>query len=563
METPQTRLQSIFPPSFLLVPSVTALFSVAGCTRLDVAPPAPPPLVVAVEQREVWVRNFNPFLPLNTARWPTYGGVLEPLMIFNVVRGVFEPWLATGYEWDETDHVVVFSLRQGVRWSDGRPLTPDDVVFTFNLMRGHPEIDDAGVWGFLSEVRAQGDNSVAFVFKHAFVPGLESLAVQSIVPEHIWKDVVDPTSFTNETPVGTGPFTEVVRFEDTVYELGPNPYYWQGTLGVTGLRMPSFSSNDDVLEALLAGEVDWSGNFVSDVENTYVAQDPEHRGFWSPLIAGPIFLYANTTRAPFDEVKVRKALSMAIDRERLVRGPMQGYTRPADATGLGDAQERFRSQEEADQGTWVQYDTLAAAGELDGAGYPRGGTGARGPTGGMPWSFEIMVPKGWTDWVEASQMIAERLSAIGVPVSTTQLPQPEWFDRLRRGDFDLSIGWSYSGPSPYFFYRWLMSTASVLPLGRPAQNNWHRFGHPEADVLLEAIELTHDEDIQGELFRQLQGKFVELAPALPLFPGPSWGTFNSLRYEGFPTEDDPYVRLSPNHQPECLLVLTKLKPRLR
>ena len=107
----------------------------------------------------------------------------------------------------------------------------------------------------------------------------------------------------------------------------------------------------------------------------------------------------------------------------------------------------------------------------------------------------------------------------------------------------------------------LMSTSTALPVGEMSTGNWHRFGDAQADALLQAFEMTNEPDVQTKLIHQLQQRFVEMCPAIPLFLAPSWGTYTSARYVGFPTEADPYARLSPNSQPDCLLVLDRLRPR--
>jgi len=430
------------------------------------------------------------------------------------------------------------------------------------MIRDHPELDFFGVWEFLGEVAAPDPLTVTFTFQHTFVPGFEYLAHLPIVPHHIWEGVEDPLAFTNPEPVATGPFTQVLHFDDTVWELGRNPHYWQeGKPAVSRLRFPIYSSNDEVVSALKAGELDWTGNFIPNVEEEYVSLDPEHHISWSPLIGGPVFLYLNTTVVPFDRVEVRKALSMAIDRQELVEIAMQGMTRQANATGLGDGNKQYYSQDAIERGTWVQLDPQAAEAALDAAGFPRGTDGRRGPRGGEPFSFEIIVPSGWSDWVVATRLIADQLNQAGVAVTVNPIPHPEWWDKVLRGEFDLSMGFITIGATPYGSYRWLMSTASVLPVGERATSNWHRFGDEQATALIEAIEMTREEDVQKELFHQLQLRFVELAPAIPLFLGPVWGTCNSTRFEGFPSADNPYIPLSPNSQPSCIKVLTELRPR--
>ena len=119
--------------------------------------------------------------------------------------------------------------------------------------------------------------------------------------------------FTDPNPIGTGPFTEITLFTNQVWELGKNPNYWQkGKPKIEKLRFPAFLSNEQATLALIKGEVDWSGNFIPAIDRIFVSKDPAHNSYWFPKSGGSIFLYLNTTKAPFDNIDFRKAVSMAI-----------------------------------------------------------------------------------------------------------------------------------------------------------------------------------------------------------------------------------------------------------
>lgn len=546
----------------LALAAALAPVALGACAR-ERPPPPPGVLVVSVEQEASWIRNFNPLTPATAARWPTLAGVYEPLMIYSGIRGEFVPWLATGHAWDAAHRRLRLALRPGVRWSDGRPFGAADVAFTFDLLRRFPALDKRGLWGFLSAVRADGPLAVEVEFSRVFVPGFEDVVAQLIVPEHVWRGVADPVAFANEAPVGTGPFTEVRVFQNQVYELGRNPHYWQpGRPRLEALRFPAYPSNERANLALVFGEADWAGNFVPAIDRVFLARDPAHHAAWQPLTGTAIFLYANTTAAPYGDVRVRKALSMAVDRRLLVDVALYRYSRPADATGLSDAYAGWRDPEAA-AGDWVRLDAARAAALLDEAGLRRGPDGLRRLADGRPWRAEIMAVAGWSDWVRAAQVMARNLRAVGVDAAVRTYDFGAWFQRVQEGRFDLSLGWSFEGPTPYTFYRWLMASGTVRPVGEPAMANWHRYGSPRADRLLAAFEVAADPAEQRRLSAELQRLFSEEAPAIPLYPNPSWAAWSTARVEGFPTAAHPYADPSPNKfdRGETLLVLTELAPR--
>jgi peptide/nickel transport system substrate-binding protein len=447
-------------------------------------------LVVSQEQAASWIRNFNPLTTASAARWPTLAGIYEPLYVFNSVTAEYVPWLGVEHEWRDSNRVLRMTIRDSVMWSDGEGFDATDVAFTFNLMRDYPALDRRGVWDFLAEISVEDPWTVRFHFSRVFVPGLGDIAVQPIVPEHAWADVEDPVTYPNENPVATGPFTEIRMFRNQIYEIGKNPDYWQpGLPKIDALRFPAYPGNDRANLALVFDEVDWAGNFIPAIDRVYVDRDPENHRYWFPLTGSTVFLYANTAREPFDDRNVRKALSLAIDRELLVDVACFRYSRPADATGLSDAYASWHSQEVADAADWVEFDLDRANALLDAANLPRGEDGLRRGPDGSVLRYDILTVSGWSDWVRACQVIARNLDAVGIDTSVKSFDFGAWFQRVQEGDFDLCIGWSEEGATPYPFYRSLMGSETKKPPGENAGANWHRYSSSDADEALRAFEL--------------------------------------------------------------------------
>jgi peptide/nickel transport system substrate-binding protein len=523
-------------------------------------------MTVSHQQEPTWIRNFNPLLEQNSSRWPTQGGIFEPMLIYNTATGEIVPWLATGYEFSPDATAITFTLREGVTWSDGQPFTSKDVKFTLDYLIQHDALAGTegvrGVLPFIASVEAPDEKTAVVTFNQVFTPALYDIGEQMIIPEHIWKDVADPVTFANENPVGTGPFTEIAVFEDQVYEIHRNPNYWQeGKPFIDGIRAPVYSSNDAANLATVNGEVDHASNFIPDIEKTYVEKDPEHFHYWFPPVGSTVHLYANTTRKPFDDANVRKALSMAIDRAQIVAIAMYDYTHPSDATGLSDAYTTWRDQAAVDAGAeWVTLDVEKANAMLDAAGLTRDGDTRKLPDG-SPMSYDINVVSGWSDWVSACQIMAKNLEEVGIAAKVQTYDFAAWFDRVQRGDFDLSIGWSTGGPTPLNFYRGVMSSLSLQPIGELSAENWQRYASPEADELLKQFAATADQAEQQQIGNQLQMIYAENAPAIPLFPGPDWGEYNTMRFTDFPSAENPYALLAGYENPERLISLTTIKPQ--
>jgi len=523
-------------------------------------------MTINVEQVSTWMRNFNPFSP--DVRYPAHTGMYEPLMNYNKNTGELVPWLATGYAWNEDNTMLTFKIRQGVKWSDGEPFSAKDVLFTFNLLKNNPALATTATTilsDFVDSVSTPDDFTVEIKFKKVYTLALYDLANQYIVPEHIWKDVEDPVTFTNEDPVATGPFTEVTRFEDQIYVVEKNPYYWQeGKPYFQGLRYPAYPGNDQANMALVNGELDWAGNFVPDIEKTYVAKDPENFHYYFSG-GDTIMLYINPSLKPFDNPDIRKAVSMGIDRKMVVNIAMYDYIQPSDATGLSEQYQTWKNPKAVEAGTWTNYDVEKANEILDKASLTKGSDGIRVDADGKPMKYKLIAVAGWTDWVSACQIIAQNMKDLGIDITVETPEYNAWMDQLGKGQHEWAISWSSGGPTPYNFYRGLLSSQTLLAIGEPADENWNRYVNPEADKLMEEFVNTSDPAKQKEIMDQIQMAFVNDAPALPLFPGPDWYEFNTTRFTDWPTKENAYAPGPPYNAPynslSPLFLLTTVKPK--
>jgi len=258
-------------------------------------------------------------------------------------------------------------------------------------------------------------------------------------------------------------------------------------------------------------------------------------------------------------VEVRKALSMAIDRDAITKVAMQDYTHPADCSGLSDAYEQWRDESVVKVCDWTTHDVDAANALLDEAGYPMGSGGVRTMPDGSPFSFDISVGGTSSDWLSVASIIAQNLKDVGVQA---KVKSPDWsavVASYEDGSFDSGIVWSNNSPTPYQFYTGVMSTTTVVPVGEQATQNYHRFGLPAADNLLDQFAKTSDTADQEKAVDGLEALFSANAPVIPLFPGPRWGAYNTTRFTGFPDEDNLYATLS-TRTSTTVLVLTTLEP---
>jgi peptide/nickel transport system substrate-binding protein len=522
-------------------------------------------VTISQDQQQVWVKNFNPFLAAGSVRWPTHWGIHEPLLIFNALTGETVPWLAESWSWSDDALSLTFKIRTGVTWSDGEAFSAQDVLFTFQHLIDHKDLPGEGgarqsLDNFVSKVESPDDTTVVFTLSAPYSPSLWDLGETNIAPMHIWKDIADPVTATNDTPVGTGPFTAIPIFQDQYWELHANPTYWQeGQPAVKGLRFPAFPSNDAANLANTGGETDWFANFIPDIDTAFVAKDPDHNHYFQPAIGAMVMVYANTAHKPFDDINVRKALSMCFDRPKMVELAVYNYTAPGDSNGLGGAYTNWNDQAVIDAGQpAVSLDVDAANALLDAGGYAKDGDYRKTPDG-KDMSYKINVVSGWSDWVQVVQIAAQNAKDIGIKLEVEALDYSPWFENVTKGDFDLSIGWSSGGPTPYNYYRGQMSKLTYNAPGTASNENWHRYVSDKGTDLLNQFAATADLDAQKDLMNQIQQIFVDEFPSIVMYPGPQWGQYNSSRFVGFPDSDNPYSVLS-TYAHERLIVMNKITP---
>src|SRR5213080_4763427 len=182
--------------SFTTLLSLCILFSMilvaCGGTSQNTQTATKHILKVAAQSYDFAQTGFNPFNTHTNAG--IQGLVYETLYFVNVNGGAFTPMLATDYKWNSNNTQVTFTMRQNVKWNDGKPFSADDVAFTFNMMKQFPSADSLGVWSFLKDVTAPDANTVVMTFQKAYPPVLVNIAGHVyIIPKHVFASVGDPT----------------------------------------------------------------------------------------------------------------------------------------------------------------------------------------------------------------------------------------------------------------------------------------------------------------------------------------------------------------------------------
>ncbi len=553
--TATTAPEATQPAAATTAPEATAAPEATQAPEATAAPTASDVVLkvtAAGAGQATWIRNFNPFS--TNFLFPTQNGIYEPMMINNRIKGELVPWLASEYKWSDDLLTLTFTVRDGVKWSDGEPLTAGDVAFTFNLLKEKSGLAGFGLvavaeGSYIDSVTAADATHVEFKFNRVYTPGFYDLIAQNIVPEHIWKDVADPVTFTNDTPVGSGPFTEVVSFADQVYEVDRNPNYWQpGVPAIKGLSMPIFGTNDVAATMFVNGDTEWTGQFFPNVDQAVIAQNPTDLHCWWPAVTSDGFFMMNGSKKPWDDPIVRKAVSLSFDREQLITVAFQGATTPADVTGLSAGYAAWKVSDVASLGdNWATLDVAKANQMLDEAGYTKGADGIRLNKDGTPIEAEFLMVNGFSDWLAIAPLVKKSLESLGFKITINNYDPGVTFGKWFVGDFDVSLYFGVEADTPYTYYRNLMSAETFKPVGEQTgfgENIW-RVVVPEADEQLKIFGSTGDVAVQKEAALKLQQIMHDYAPVIPLWHAPTFYCYNDARVGGWASAENPFVRAMP------------------
>ncbi|WP_045455767.1 ABC transporter substrate-binding protein [Vibrio campbellii] len=486
-----------------------------------------------------FVENFNPYTTKDTL----HGIMFEPLFVLNNMTGETHYRLAESVEYSDDLKTITLKLREGLEWSDGAPLTAEDVVFSFELTKKAPAFDVKAIWptGNLTSIAATDKQTVVFNLAEPDSTFLWSIGAYHIVPKHTWSKVTDYTTFTNPNPVGSGPMTTVKYVKPQQMELCRNPhYYLENRPYLDCVNFRSYNDNSQIQPALIKGEIDWGSNFIADVESTFVGQDKENNHFWYPA-NDAIHLYVNTKKAPFDDLRVRQALSMSLDREAIVDIAAYGY--PTVNYNVGGIAELYKKHIDEDVnkkfGHLTQYDAKKAQSLLDEAGIvDRNGDGFRDNADGSTVEFDIEVVNGWTDWIQVVQMVTEYFADVGIKANVKTVDWAVYDKNLKDSAFTMSINWSMVSDNPILAFQEYYHTSRVGK-GFHAGHGVHS---PEIDKLIDSFGKIGDAEKQEAIISELQEFTAENMPFIPLFSNPTWFQYSTKNIVGWPSEKDPYIQ---------------------
>ncbi|MDQ6728461.1 MAG: ABC transporter substrate-binding protein [Actinomycetota bacterium] len=440
--------------------------------------------------------------------------LLYDTLLWKDGTGALLPWLARSFT-SSPDHLTyTFVLRDNLKWSDGQPLTADDVVFTFDYYAKQETLSPPVIIQppqGIAKVRAPTPQSVEITLADPAVTFTEQVAgALPIIPRHVWSSIADPGSADDrKLLVGSGAYQLKSYDGDggAMLFTARNDYF----LGAPYVKRIEENGIDDSAQiaALASGATDSArgvglrADTLAPFQNSAFGMVTEVGSTTSPL-------YWNLGKeGPLSDVRFRRACVMAIDRNDLVTRLASGRGAPGNPGFLSPSNPFFAPVRQYD------FDVAGANALLDGAGYRMGANGIRQGPNGSALSFELLINS-----AEAplSEVLVSSLKRVGVELRPKPVEiGPQLFGNKLIGAYDMAVLF-FPGPGPGGpnsdpdILRLLFSSKVAASLESASS-----YANPALDALAETQRVTFDESARKSVVADMQKIIADDIPMLPLY----------------------------------------------
>jgi peptide/nickel transport system substrate-binding protein len=548
-------------PAALAIAGVMAMAALAACGSGSSAASANSSGVLNIGMPNgPLTNNNNPFLSSSASSSLGYKFMIyEPLVMLNMVKPADpgKPWLATKWTWSNNFTTLTATVRDGVKWSDGQPLTAADVAFTFDLIKKNAALNTNALP--VATTASSGNTATITFSSPQFVNQYKILTQTFIVPQHVWSKIANPATDTIQNPVGTGPYT-VKSFTSQTVVLDERSSYWQALPKVKELRYTSYNDNNAQTTALANGAAEWSFVFIPNAKAVYTDKDPAHLKLWFPPILGVHGLWFNTTKAPMNDPVLRRAIAMVINRKDIFNEGEAGYFYPqvTNITGIPTpAGNSFLAAKY--QSSNVTPDVAGAKALLTQNGYKYNGNTLIAPSG-KAVSFTLSDPAGWSDYQTDLAIIKDNLAGIGVNASIDKANEDAWTKNVDTGQFDAVMHWTNNGATPYDIYQSVLDGSQFKPVGQGGVNgDYGRYNNPTATAAIKEYADATDDAARTAAMNKLQDIMVDQMPMIPTSAANAGGEYSTKHWVGWPNADNQYAPAQPT-QPNALDIVLRLTP---
>jgi len=502
--------------------------------------------------------------------------MFETPYLYNMLDGKVYPLLADGdYKWNDKRTELTFKIKKTAKWSDGTPVTADDVAYTWASHIKYNTPTGAGNKDYIDTIVAADPQTVVVKAKldkdgKAVNPlSVAAYVSSNYVMQKAWTQTLekragDATKFVAdvaEDVVYSGPYhkfftddTKVILIRDDNY-WGKDASMWSKLPAPKYLAHTIFKDNAAGSVALAKGEVDVSQQFNSNIQllwenyglpiSTYLPKPPYGIGASLPTA------FYNLKSYGLDQLAVRKAIAIAVDYPTIIANAMTNQSAtftqvPRSLMNPTTGEQALYDKETVKNLQWAGNDIEGAKKLLDDAGIKdTNGDGWR-EYNGKKLSYVATCPNGWSDWQAAIEVVAAAGKKIGIEITTNY---PEWSvyqtvvtksDAPLPEKYDIFMMWSAgAGPTqPWGRIRNLMSSEWV-GMASNWNGNWGQYKNPDADKLIQAIPGETDSAKLKDLYTQLVKIYLTDIPSFTLMYRPqSFHAVNETVWTNFPRQDD-------------------------
>jgi peptide/nickel transport system substrate-binding protein len=469
---------------------------------------------------------------------------------FHTIPGLAESWTGSKDKLTWT-----YKLRDGLKWSDGKPLTSEDVAWNVNTSRSEEWLNHSAVTANLT---ATAPDPQTVVIKSSVPdPKLPTMDIY-LLPKHIWGKLSpdERDKYAGEDGVGSGPFV-LEKFEKGQFaRFKANKYYWGGKPAVDEVILKKFNNPDAMVAALKTGELDAAedipGAAFDQLEKNDKIQTIEgNQGAMSEVAINGGDGLKKPHPALLDP-QVRQAIAHAIDKKTLVARVLNGHGTPAETLSTSP-DTKWTPEIPADQ--VYDFDLDKARQILEDAGYKdTDGDGVREmPDGGKPLNFTYMVRSDGETGPKIAEFVTGWLKEIGIATTKKVADDSQLTEIIGKGDYDIfSWGWTpFVDPDPMLSYFTCDQIASD-PKDPTNYYNDANYCDPEYDKLYQQQKVELDRGKREEIVHEMLTRFQKSAVYNVIYTYPDTQAYVKDRFEGFvrqPAEIGPvvYSNTSPSY----------------
>jgi peptide/nickel transport system substrate-binding protein len=469
---------------------------------------------------------------------------------FSIIPGLAESW-----EDSDDGKTWTYKLRPNLKWSDGKPLTAEDVAWTVNTARKEEWINHFAVTQSLSaEAR---DDTTLIIRSEVPDPKLPQMDVY-ILPKHIWGEMsqADREDYDGQDGVGSGPFVLEEFQKGQFARFRANPNYWGGRPAVDKVVLRKFNNPDAMVGALQTGELDaaydipTSGFRKLEKDPNIVTIEGYQGAMGEIAINGGDGL--KKPHPALLDPEVREAIGHAIDRETIVNRALGGLGTPAQT--LSTSPDPKWTPDIAD-GVLPSFDLDRAKQILDDAGYEdTDGDGIREmPGGGEPLNFRYMVRSDSVNAQPIAEFFTGWLREIGIGTTRKVVDDSQLTEIIGKGEYDMFFwGWvPFVDPDTMLSY-FQCSQIADDPDNPTDYYNDANYCDPEYDRLYKEQKVELDDQKRLEIVHEMLQRQAEWNVYFTLYTEPDTEAYVKDRFEGFvrqPAETGPviYTNTSPTY----------------